>query len=166
MNLDALASLQADELQNLIECLQGLAASSQEETTPMQQPPVHASTPSEEEEIRWEQVGTGRLPIREAPHTRPPPTHDPISVQTLAKDNTPSDPRPPPQVSTFAEVCSQQQRTDFLAAYPAIFDLQEITVMTTSEKMNILASFPQHKRPALLIIVEEPTRHIRVLWGI
>ena len=32
--------------------------------------------------------------------------------------------------------------------------------------MNILASLPQHERPALVIIVEEPTRHIRVLWGI
>ena len=32
--------------------------------------------------------------------------------------------------------------------------------------MNILASLPQQERPALLIIVKEPTRHIRVLWGI
>ena len=32
--------------------------------------------------------------------------------------------------------------------------------------MKILASLPQPERPALLIIVEEPTRHIRVLWGI
>ena len=68
MNQNALASLQADELQNLIESLQGLAESRQEETTPTQQPPVHASTPAEEEEIRWEQVGTGRLPVAEAPH--------------------------------------------------------------------------------------------------
>ena len=34
------------------------------------------------------------------------------------------------------------------------------------ERMNILASFPQQEMPALLIIVEDPTRHIRVLWGI
>ena len=53
-----------------------------------------------------------------------------------------------------------------LAAYPVIFDLQESTVMTMSERMNILASLPQHERPAFLIIVEEPKRHIRVLWGI
>ena len=59
-----------------------------------------------------------------------------------------------------------QQRTDSLAAYPAIFDLQDSTVTTTSGKMNILASLPQYKMPALLIIVKEPTRHIRVLWGI
>ena len=39
VNLDALASLQEDELQKLIESLQGLAASRQEETTPTQQPP-------------------------------------------------------------------------------------------------------------------------------
>ena len=34
MNLDALASLHADELQKLIKSIQGLAASRQEETTP------------------------------------------------------------------------------------------------------------------------------------
>ena len=38
--------------------------------------------------------------------------------------------------------------------------------MTTTERMDILASLPQPERPALLIIIEEPTRHIRVLWGI
>ena len=32
--------------------------------------------------------------------------------------------------------------------------------------MNILSSLPRQERPALLVIVEEPTRHIRVLWGI
>ena len=63
MNLDAIASLQVDELQKLIERLQGLSASRQEDTKPTQQPPVHALTPAEEEEIRWEQVGTGRLPV-------------------------------------------------------------------------------------------------------
>ena len=35
-----------------------------------------------------------------------------------------------------------------------------------SKRMNILASFPQQERPDLLIIVEEPTRYIRVLGGI
>ena len=82
MNLDALVSLQADEIQQLIESLQGLAASRQEETTPTQQPPVHASAPAEEEAIRWEQVGTEQVPVIEAPYTRPPPTHDPINAQT------------------------------------------------------------------------------------
>ena len=53
MNLDALASLQADELQKLIESLQGIAAPRQEETAPTQPPLVHASTPEEEEEIMW-----------------------------------------------------------------------------------------------------------------
>ena len=104
MNMDALARLQADELRKLIEILQGLAASRQEGTTPTQQPPVHTSTTVEEEEIRWEQMGTGRLPVTEAPHTRSPPTHDPVSAQTLAGENTLSDPCPPPQVATFAEV--------------------------------------------------------------
>ena len=80
--------------------------------------------------------------------------------------NTPSDPRPPSPASTFAEVCSKQQRTNSLAAYPAIFDLQDNNVTTTSERMNILAYLPQQERPALLIIIEELMRHIRVLWGI
>ena len=142
MNLDDLANLQADELQKLVEILQGLAASRQEEATPTQQPPVLASAPAEEEAIRWEKVETGQVPVTEAPHTRPPPTHDPINTQPLAVENTPSDPRPPSRVSTFAEVCREQQKTDSLATYPSIFDLQDSTVTTTSERMNILASLP------------------------
>ena len=93
-------------------------------------------------------------------------THNPVSMQTLARENPQSDPRPPPQVVTFSEVCSQQQRTDSLAAYPAFFDLTESNTTKTSERIDILASLPHHKRPALLVIVEELTRHIRVLWGI
>ena len=132
MKLDALASLQADELRKLIKSLQRLAASMQEGTTPKRHPPVHTSTTAEEEEIRWEQMVAGRLPVTEDPHTRPPPTHDPISTQTLAGENTTSYSRPSPQVATFSEVFSQQQRTDSLSAYPAIFDLQESTITTTS----------------------------------
>ena len=166
MNLDAIASLQADELQKLIKSLQGIAASRQEGPTPTQQPPVHTLTTAAEEEIRWEQMGAGQLPVTEEPHTRPPPTHNPVSTQTLARENPQSDPCPPPQIAAFADVCSQQQRTDSVAAYPAIFDLQESNIMTTAERIDIIASLPQHKRPSLLVIVEEPTRHIRVLWGI
>ena len=58
MNMDALASLQADDIRNLTESLQGIAESRQEGITPTQQPPVHTSTTVEEEEIRWEQMGT------------------------------------------------------------------------------------------------------------
>ena len=166
MNLESLASLHADELQNLIEILQGLAVSRQEGKTPMQQPHVHASAPAEEEAIRWEKVGTGKVPVTEAPYNRPPPTHDHINAQTLAVEKTPSDPRPPSQVSTFAHVCSKKQRTDSLAAFPAIFNLQDNNVTATSERVKILASLPEHERPSLLIIVEEPKHHIRVLWGI
>ena len=32
--------------------------------------------------------------------------------------------------------------------------------------MDIIVSLPQQERPALLVIVDEPTHHIRVLWGI
>ena len=51
MNLDAIAGLQADELQlqKLIESLQGLAAARQE---PTQQPPVQAATALAEDEIQ------------------------------------------------------------------------------------------------------------------
>ena len=59
MNLNAIASLQSDELQKLIESLQGLAAARQE---PTRQPPVQTATTSAEEEIRWEKLGAGQLP--------------------------------------------------------------------------------------------------------
>ena len=42
----------------------------------------------------------------------------------------------------------------------------ESDITTTTEPMDILASLPHPERPALLIFVEEPTRHIIVLWGI
>ena len=48
MNLDAIAGLQADELQKLIESLQGLAAARQE---PTRQPPVQTATALAEDEI-------------------------------------------------------------------------------------------------------------------
>ena len=32
--------------------------------------------------------------------------------------------------------------------------------------MSTLSSLPRQEQPALLIIVKQPTRHIRVLWGI
>ena len=108
MNLDALASLQADELQKLIESLQGLAESRQEKTTPTQQPPISTSAPELEEAIRWEKVGTDQVYITEAPHTRPPPPQEPINKRTLAVANPPSNHRPPSLASIFAELCSKQ----------------------------------------------------------
>ena len=36
----------------------------------------------------------------------------------------------------------------------------------TTERMDILASLPHPERAALPIIIEEPTRHIRVIRGI
>ena len=65
-----------------------------------------------------------------------------------------------------ADICSKQEKTNSLAAYPAIFDLQDDGGVTISERMNILAYLLRQERPALLVIVKEPTRHIRVLWGI
>ena len=107
MKLDVIASLQADDIQKLIKILQGLAASRQE---PTQQPTVHTATTLAEEEIRWEKMGVGRLPVSEDPQPRPPPTINPVITQPLARENPQSDPRSPPQVATFAEVCSQQSK--------------------------------------------------------
>ena len=99
------------------------------------------------------------------PHVRPPLTQNTASTQPLTRESIQNN-TPPPQVATLAEVCSQQQRTDSLAAYPAIFDLQESDITSTTERMDVLASLPQPEKPALLIIVEKPMRHIRVLWGV
>ena len=166
MNLDALANLQEDELRNIIESLQGLAASRTEGTptpTISQLPPTPATSVGEEEAILWEKVGTGHVPLPERPPTRPPPPHDPTNERTLEDQTIKNPPKPD---STLLEICSRQQRTNSLAAYPAIFDLQDDGGASSLERTNILASLPQQESPALLLIVEEPTRHFRVLWGI
>ena len=56
MNLDAIARLQADELQKLIESLQGVASDRQE---PTRQPPMQTATALTEDEIQWEQLSSG-----------------------------------------------------------------------------------------------------------
>ena len=109
MNLDAIAGLQADELQKLIEILQGLAAAWQE---PTRQPPVQTATSVAEDKIQWEQLSTGQLPATEAPQVRPPPTQNPVITHLLTREGPQSNPRPRPQVATFAAVYSQHQRTD------------------------------------------------------
>ena len=53
-----------------------------------------------------------------------------------------------------------------MAAYPVIFNLQDDSSSSSAERVSTLAPLPQQKRPDLLIILEEPTRHIRFLWGI
>ena len=127
---------------------------------------MQTETALAEDEIQWELLSTGRLPATEEPHVRQPLTQNPVSTQPLTRESLHSNPRPTPQVATFAEVCSQQKITEYLDAYPTIFDLRESNITTTPEQMDILSSLPQPKRSALLIIVEQPTRHIRVLWGI
>ena len=47
-----------------------------------------------------------------------------------------------------------------------IFDIQEYGSYTSAERMSTLASLLRQEIPYLRIIVKEPTRHIRVLWGI
>ena len=75
-NLKALANLQADELQKLIEVLQGIAASRKGTTpTASQHPHVPAATTGEEEAILWEQFSTGNVLTQEVTHNRPPPTN-------------------------------------------------------------------------------------------
>ena len=58
--LQALANLQADKLQKLIEILQGIAAARTGTNTPTAPQPPHipVATTGEEEVILWEQVGT------------------------------------------------------------------------------------------------------------
>ena len=86
--LETLAGLQADELSNLIESLQGLTAASTgnnthallDPATPAQitAPIIPAIAAQEEEEaIIWEQVGTGH-----APHPEAPPPGKTIEVRT------------------------------------------------------------------------------------
>ena len=118
-----------------------------------------------EDKIQWEHLSTGRGQATAPPKVIPPPTQATAGTQPITRDSIQKN-IPPPQVATLAEVCSQQQRTESLAAYPEILDLQEIDITATTERMDILASSPQQERPALLILVEQPTRHIRVLWGV
>ena len=162
VNLEALANLQADELIKLIEILQGLAASRTEgaptPTTP-RRPNTPTTSAGEEEAILWEQVGTGPVPLPDRPPVRPPPTNK----QTL-EDRTRNNLLNPD--ATFTDICRKQEKTNSLAAYPAIFDLQDDGGATRSERMNILAPLSRQERQALLVISEEPTLHIRVLWGI
>ena len=86
MNLSTLTIPHADDLQKLIESLQGLSASRQESPSPTRQPPVQTPTTAEEEENRLELMGAGQLPVTEKAHTRPPPTHNPVSTQTRARE--------------------------------------------------------------------------------
>ena len=78
-SLKSLANLQANEIQKLIEILQGIAAARTITNTPTAPKPPHipAKTTGEEEEILWEQFSTGNVPPPEVPPTRTPPTHDP-----------------------------------------------------------------------------------------
>ena len=119
MNLDALSNLQADELRKLMESLQGLAASRTEgvptPTTP-QLPHAPTTSAGEEEAILREKVGTGPVPLPYRPHTRSSPTNE----QTLEDRTLKNLPNPG---ATFADICSKQEKTNSLAAYPAIFDL-------------------------------------------
>ena len=121
VNLYALKNLQADDLGNLIESLQGLATSRTEgdptPTTP-QCPPTPATVAGEEEEIMWEQVGTVHVPLPDRPPTRPPPTTNKQTLEDRTINNLPN------PHSTFADICSKQQRKNSLAAYPTIFNLQ------------------------------------------
>ena len=145
VNLEALANLQVDNLRKLIEILQGLAASRTEETptpTAPSPPPVPATEAGGEEAILWEQFGTGHVLLPEGPPTRPPPPHNPINEGTLDNLANPIN-NPPTPDSTFLDICSRQQRTNSLATYPAIFDLQDDGGATRYERMNILASLPR-----------------------
>ena len=126
----------------------------------------------------WEQVGTGHVPSPELPPPRPSPpvnltkgkkredTENPLSLPPLPP-LSPQGQGPSMSASKFAETCSNQRGTDSLVAYPAIFDLlRDDGTTQPAERVNILESLPLQERPAILIIVEGPTRHLRVSWGI
>ena len=130
MNFDAMSGLQADELQKLIESLQVLTAARQEHT---QKPPMQTETAPVEDDIQWEHLSTGRVQATAHPHVRPPITQTTASTQPPTRKSIQNN-IPPPQVATLAEACSQQQKTNSLAAYPAIFDLQENSITSTTER--------------------------------
>ena len=79
-SLEALTKFQADEIEKIIESLQGIAAA-RTGTIPTapQSPKISAVTTGEEEEILWEQVITGYAPPQEAPQEIPPRTNRPSS---------------------------------------------------------------------------------------
>ena len=93
MNLDAMAGLQADELQKLIKSLQELAAARQE---PTRQPPVQTETALAEDDIQWENLSTGRLQATAEPHARPPLTQNPVNAQPLIRESLQRNTLPPP----------------------------------------------------------------------
>ena len=78
-NLEALANLQANKLQKIIESLQDIAASRTGINTPTAPQPPHIPTAKsvDEEAILWVKVSTGNVPPPEVPPIRPPPTHKP-----------------------------------------------------------------------------------------
>ena len=76
VSLEALANLQADDIQKLIEILQCIAEA-RTRTTPTapQTPHVPAVTTGEEEVILWEKVSTGNVPPQEVPPAIPSRTN-------------------------------------------------------------------------------------------
>ena len=161
VNLEALASLQADELINLIESLRFLAAARTAEEAPAPPAPTQPTAPQiptttagEDKAIIWEQVGTDLVPTLEVPPHRPPPPVDPTQGQTREDTANPhylpplpplslKVQGPPRSASTSAETCSNQRVTNSLAAYPTIFDLlRDDGTAQPAERMNILAHLP------------------------
>ena len=167
-NVEALANLQADELQKLSESLQGIAAARTGVTPTDPQPStVPAETTGEGGSILWEKVSTGNVVPQEVPPTRPPTTNGPNTVQK--RDDPAISPQPlltQQYATTLSETFSKQRQENALTAYPAIFDLKENEISPNVVSMSTLTSFPRQERPALLIIVTQPTRHIRFFFGI
>ena len=58
----------------------------------------------------------------------------------------------------------QLMRNQLLGGIPRNFDLLRVDgTAQPAKRMNNLSSLPLQERPDLLIIVEEPTRHLQVL---
>ena len=90
-SLEALTKFQADEIEKIIESLQGIAAASTGTTTTAPQPPyVPAVTTGGEEAILWKQVITVNIPPQEVPQTRLSRTNGLSSGPTREYQATPS----------------------------------------------------------------------------
>ena len=123
LNAAALVGIQANELNKLIDILQGLAAD-RSNTTPTQVPTtpappaqtlretlIYVAASGKEEAILWEQVGTGQVLPPEAPITGLPsdggantitPPLPPLAPQRQGQTGQPT--------STLEGICTNQRR--------------------------------------------------------
>ena len=65
------------------------------------------------------------------------------------------------------DVCTAQNGSQALAAYPKIFDLLKTdTIPEAKDRLDILALLAPEEYPALVLVVAGPPHNVQVLWGI